>query len=66
MCPITDFPFAISENELCFAQAEVCPSPQTDLQPILENPDNTETAFTFSRKRNRERTSQLTPYSGIL
>jgi hypothetical protein len=28
VCAITDFPFAIPENELCFAQADVCPSPE--------------------------------------
>jgi hypothetical protein len=49
VCAITDFPFAIPENELCFAQADVCPSPETDLRAILENPDNTEKVFTLSR-----------------
>ena len=34
VCAITDFLFVISENELCFALAEVCPSPETDLQAI--------------------------------
>jgi hypothetical protein len=49
VCAITDFRFAIPENELCFAQADVCPSPEMDLQAILENPDNTKTFFTPSR-----------------
>jgi hypothetical protein len=55
VCAITDISLAIPENELRFAQAEVCPSPQTDLPPILENPDTTETVFTFSRKGNRKK-----------
>jgi hypothetical protein len=49
VCAITDIQLAIPENELCFAQADVCPSPETDLQATLENPDNTETVFTPSR-----------------
>jgi hypothetical protein len=28
VCAITDFPPAIPENKLCFAQAEVRPSPE--------------------------------------
>jgi|SRR5450631_240181 hypothetical protein len=65
VCAITDFQLAIPENVLRFAQAGVCPSPETDLKAIFENLDTTETVFTFP-VTSPVRYFSLSPYSGIL